>query len=74
MRTSSFFACTPHDGRATTTHRNNDNPEAQADAKLRELNSQPMTPGPRDEVHCTKIGTARPDEMYIVGAHMDGIG
>ena len=33
-----------------------------------------MTPGPRDEVYCTKIGTTRPDEMYIVGAHMDGHG
>jgi hypothetical protein len=25
-------------------------------------------------VWCTKIGTTRPDEMYIVGGHMDGIG
>jgi peptidase M28-like protein len=25
-------------------------------------------------VYCTKIGTTRPDEMYIVGGHMDGIG
>jgi hypothetical protein len=25
-------------------------------------------------VYCTKIGTTHPDEMYIVGAHMDGIG
>jgi Zn-dependent M28 family amino/carboxypeptidase len=25
-------------------------------------------------VYCTKVGTTRPDEMYIVGAHMDGIG
>ena len=23
---------------------------------------------------CTKVGTTRPDEMYIVGAHMDGHG
>ena len=52
----------------------NNNPEAQADAKLRELNSQPSAPGPREEVYCTKIGSTRPDEMYIVGAHMDGIG
>ena len=29
---------------------------------------------PREEVYCTKIGTTRPDEMYIVGAHMDGHG
>src|SRR5213592_229867 len=52
----------------------NDAPEAQSDAKLRELNSQPSAPGPREEVYCTKIGSTRPDEMYVVGAHMDGIG
>src|SRR5437773_6213594 len=52
----------------------NDYPEAQPDAKLRELNSQPSAPGPREEVYCTKIGDTHPDEMYIVGAHMDGIG
>src|SRR6266540_7019826 len=52
----------------------NDSPEAQPDAKLRELNSQPSVPGPREQVVCTKIGATRPDEMYIIGAHMDGIG
>jgi hypothetical protein len=52
----------------------NTDPNAQPDAKLRELNSQPSTPGPREQVFCTKIGTTRPDEMYIVGAHMDGHG
>jgi Peptidase family M28 len=52
----------------------NNDPNAQPDVKLRELNSQPMTPGPREEVYCTKIGSTRPDEMYIVGAHMDGHG
>ena len=52
----------------------NNDPNAQPDAKLRELNSQPTTPGPREEVYCTKVGTTRPDEMYIIGAHMDGIG
>ena len=46
----------------------------QPDAALRALNSQPTTPGPREEVFCTKIGTTRPDEMYIVGGHMDGHG
>ena len=46
----------------------------QPDPKLRELDSQPSTPGPREEVYCTKIGTTRPDEMYIVGGHMDGLG
>jgi len=25
-------------------------------------------------VYCTKIGVTHPDEMYIIGAHMDGIG
>jgi hypothetical protein len=46
----------------------------QPDAALRELNAQPTAPGPREQVYCTKVGTTRPDEMYIVGAHMDGIG
>jgi hypothetical protein len=52
----------------------NEEPTAQPDTKLRELDSQPSTPGPREEVYCTKVGRMRPDEMYIVGAHMDGIG
>ena len=52
----------------------NDDPEAQPDPKLRELNSQPAAPGPREQVVCTKTGSTRPGEMYIVGAHMDGIG
>jgi Peptidase family M28 len=47
---------------------------AQLNVALRELNSQPSTPGPREEVYCTKVGTTHPDEMYIVGAHMDGHG
>jgi hypothetical protein len=46
----------------------------QPDLKLRALNSQPTTPGPREEVYCTKVGTTRADEMYIVGGHMDGHG
>ena len=52
----------------------NNNAEAQPDAALRALNMQPSTPGPREQVYCTKVGSSRPDEMYIVGAHMDGIG
>jgi hypothetical protein len=52
----------------------NADPMAQPDLKLRELNSQPSTPGPREEVYCTKVGTGRPGEMYIIGAHMDGHG
>ena len=47
---------------------------AQKDLKLRALNSQPTTPGRREEVYCTKIGSTHPNEMYIVGAHMDGHG
>lgn len=46
----------------------------QPDAKLRELNKQASTPGAREQVYCTKIGTTHPNEMYIVGAHMDGHG
>ncbi len=52
----------------------NTDPLKQPDLKLRELNSQPFEPGPREEVYCTKVGTTHPDEMYIVAAHMDGHG
>ena len=52
----------------------NDNPEAQPNLALRQLNSQASTFGTREEVYCTKIGADRPGEMYIVSAHMDGIG
>jgi hypothetical protein len=52
----------------------NTDPEKQPDVKLRELNREPTTPGPREEVFCTKVGTTHPEEMYIVGAHMDGHG
>ena len=38
------------------------------------LNMQPTTPGLREEVYCTKVGTTHPEEMYIVGGHMDGHG
>lgn len=47
---------------------------AQPDPKLRALNSQPSAAGERQEVYCTKVGTTHPEEMYIVGGHMDGIG
>jgi Peptidase family M28 len=52
----------------------NNDADLQPDSRLRELNSQPSTPGPREEVFCTKVGTTHPEEMYIVAAHMDGIG
>ena len=46
----------------------------QPDARLRALDAQASTPGTREEVYCTKIGTTHAGEMYIVGGHMDGIG
>ena len=52
----------------------NVDPQLQTDEKLRKLNSQPSEPGAREEVYCTKVGSTHPDEMYIVGAHMDGHG
>lgn len=52
----------------------NEDPMKQPDEKLRALNTQPSTPGEREEVFCTKIGSRHPDQMYILGAHMDGIG
>jgi hypothetical protein len=52
----------------------NTNPEAQKDPILRKLNTQERTFGAREQVYCTKIGATRPDEMYIIGAHMDGQG
>ena len=52
----------------------NSDPMKQPDVKLRELNSQPSAPGEREEVYCTKIGSKHPEQMYILGAHMDGIG
>jgi len=52
----------------------NDDPAAQPDATLRELNREAAANGPREEVYCTKVGSTRPQEMYIVGAHMDGHG
>ena len=52
----------------------NTDPLKQPDEKLRALNMQPTTPGPREMVYCTKVGTTHPEEMYIVGGHMDGHG
>ena len=49
-------------------------PMAQPDEALRALNSEEPTNGERTEVFCTKVGTTHPDEMYILGAHMDGHG
>jgi Peptidase family M28 len=52
----------------------NNDPDAQTDPALRALNAQLPTPGPREEVYCTKVGATHPEEMYVVGAHMDGRG
>ena len=52
----------------------NTDPMKQPDEKLRALNLQPTTPGPREMVFCTKVGTTHPEEMYLVGGHMDGHG
>ena len=46
----------------------------QPDPTLRALDTPPSVAGERQEVYCTKVGTTHPDEMYIVGGHMDGIG
>ena len=52
----------------------NNDANRQPDARLRELNAEPSSAGPREEVYCTKVGTTHPEEMYIIGGHMDGIG
>jgi hypothetical protein len=46
----------------------------QPDPRLRALNAEQTTSGERQEVYCTKVGRTHPEEMYIVGGHMDGIG
>ncbi len=46
----------------------------QPDPRIRAIDAEPTSPGQRQEVYCTKVGTVHPDEMYIVGGHMDGIG
>jgi len=52
----------------------NTDPLKQPDEKLRALNMQPTTPGPREAAYCTKVGMTHPEEMYIVSGHMDGHG
>jgi hypothetical protein len=46
----------------------------QPDQKIREVNREEPVDGARQQVYCTKIGFTRADEMYIIGAHMDGHG
>jgi len=52
----------------------NTDPSAQPSPVLRALNTPPAVAGEREEVWCTKTGASHPGEMYIVSAHMDGIG
>ncbi|MES2148535.1 MAG: M28 family peptidase [Pseudomonadota bacterium] len=54
----------------------NTDPLLQADERLRTLNAEqtPVGTSKREDVYCTKVGTTHPEEMYIIGAHMDGIG
>jgi len=47
---------------------------AQPDERIRALNVEEPVNGERTDVYCTKVGTTRPDQMYIIGAHMDGHG
>jgi hypothetical protein len=48
----------------------------QPDERLRALNAEqtPVGTSLREDVYCTKVGSTHPEEMYIVSAHMDGIG
>lgn len=48
--------------------------QAQPDERIRNLNLEQPVNGDRQEIYCTKVGTLFPEEMYIVSAHMDGIG
>src|SRR5262249_29510327 len=39
----------------------------QPDPKIRALDTEPTSPGERQDVYCTKVGSTHPEEMYIVG-------
>lgn len=54
----------------------NTDPLRQPDERLRALNAEqtPVGTSLRENVYCTKVGSTHPEEMYIVSAHMDGIG
>jgi hypothetical protein len=60
-------------GMRTPTDPNTDL-QKQPDPTLRALNAEEPANGPREEVYCTKVGSRYPNEMYIIGAHMDGRG
>jgi hypothetical protein len=55
-------------------HGANNDSLAQPDPAIRAINMEPTSPGERQEVICMKVGTKYPNEMYIIGGHMDGIG
>jgi hypothetical protein len=54
----------------------NEDPSLQADERVRALDAEQPQPGNtrREDIYCTKVGTTHPEEMYIVSAHMDGMG
>jgi len=54
----------------------NSDPMRQPDERLRALNAEqtPVGTSQRENIYCTKVGKTHPEEMYIVSAHMDGIG
>jgi hypothetical protein len=54
----------------------NEDPSLQADERIRALDAEQPQAGntKREDIYCTKIGTTHPGEMYIVSAHMDGMG
>ncbi len=52
----------------------NCDPMAQPDERIRTLDSGIWIKAPVDDVYVTKVGTKYPNEMYIIGAHMDGHG
>ena len=52
----------------------NCDPNAQPDEAIRKLDSEPVVSQTAQDVYVTKIGTVHPDQMYIVGGHMDGHG
>ncbi|MBA2682941.1 MAG: M20/M25/M40 family metallo-hydrolase [Gemmatimonadaceae bacterium] len=60
-------------GKRTATGVNSDS-TLQPDNKLRALDTPQSVDGQRQEVYCTKVGSTHPEEMYLVGGHMDGIG
>ncbi|MGE5360631.1 MAG: M20/M25/M40 family metallo-hydrolase [Bacteroidales bacterium] len=60
-------------GNRAPTGVNND-PQKQPNEAVRALDMPQAVNGPREEVYCTKVGATKPDEMYIVSGHMDGLG